>query len=112
MAAAGASLRDRIWSYRQLWRTSGAIASYLREDLGLTPGTAIGVWAPNSPQLVATLFGAMRARLVVVPIDPTATAEFASKVVTATHADLHLSCGCQTWFPIEDNSVTGTDNHG
>lgn len=92
--SAHVGLRDRSWSYRQLWDASGAIAGYLRTDLGLTPGTALGVWAPNSPHLVATLFGAMRARLTVVPIDPTATVEFVAKVVAATRAPV-LVCGAR-----------------
>ena len=90
-------LRDRTWSYRRLWHSSAGIARYLSCDLGLDPGTPVVVWAPNSPELVATYFGIMMARLVLVPMDATATPDFVAGVAATTHAGLVVSA-----FPVPD----------
>jgi long-chain acyl-CoA synthetase len=79
-----AGLRDRTWSYRRLRRAAVAVAQYLSADLGLRPGTPLVVWGPNSPQLVATYFGAMMARLPLVPIDPFSTQDFLERIVEET----------------------------
>ncbi len=84
-------LRARRWSYQDLWRSAVAVANHLRCDLGLTPGTRVVVWAPNSPELVATYLGVMLGRLVLVPIDPTATPSFVACVATTTRAELIVS---------------------
>jgi long-chain acyl-CoA synthetase len=56
------------WSYRELDRRS-RIAAWRLRALGLEPGDRVLTWSPSSPELVATYFGAMRARLVLVPLD-------------------------------------------
>jgi long-chain acyl-CoA synthetase len=83
-------LRRATWSYRQLAETADGTAWHLR-DRRLAPGTRVIVWEPNSPELVALFFGAMLARLVLVPIDPSATPEFVARVAADTDARLTVS---------------------
>lgn len=56
------------WTYRELDRRSRAAAFRLR-GLGLEPGDRILTWAPSTPSLAAVYFGAIRARLILVPLD-------------------------------------------
>jgi long-chain acyl-CoA synthetase len=56
------------WSYRELERRS-RIAAWRLRALGLEPGDRVLTWSPSSPSLVAVYFGAMRARLIYVPLD-------------------------------------------
>lgn len=81
-----AGLREDTWSYRRLWRAANAVACHLGEDVGLRPGDRVVVWGPNSPALVATLFGALLARLVLVPLDPYSTPGFVGRVLDQTDA--------------------------
>jgi long-chain acyl-CoA synthetase len=56
------------WSYRDLDRRS-RIAAWRLRALGLQPGDRILTWSPSTPELPAVYFGAMRARLIFVPLD-------------------------------------------
>jgi long-chain acyl-CoA synthetase len=56
------------WSYRELERRSRLAAWRLR-GLGLEPGDRLLTWSPSTPELPATYFGAMRAGLILVPLD-------------------------------------------
>src|SRR5262245_59374863 len=56
------------WSYRELQLRSKVAAWRLRA-LGLEPGDRILTWSPSTPELPAAYFGAMRAGLVLVPLD-------------------------------------------
>ena len=57
-----------VWTYRELDRRSRLAAWRLRA-LGLEPGDRVLTWSPSSPALPATYLGAIRARLVIVPLD-------------------------------------------
>ncbi len=57
------------WSYRELDRRSRIAAWRLRHGLGLQPGDRILTWSPSGPGLPAVYFGAMRAGLILVPLD-------------------------------------------
>jgi long-chain acyl-CoA synthetase len=57
------------WTYRELDRRSRLAAWRLRNELGLQPGDRILTWSPSSPELPAAYLGAMRARLILVPLD-------------------------------------------
>ena len=59
---------SEAWSFRELDRRSRAVAWRLRE-LGLVPGDRMLTWSPSTPALPAVYFGAMRAGVVVVPLD-------------------------------------------
>src|ERR1044072_2723577 len=56
------------WSYRELDRRS-RIAAWRLRALGFEPGDRLLTWSPSTPDLPATYFGAMRAGLVIVPLD-------------------------------------------
>jgi long-chain acyl-CoA synthetase len=56
------------WSARELRHRSRLVAWRLRQ-LGLQPGDRLLTWTPSTPELPALYFGAMRAGVVVVPID-------------------------------------------
>jgi long-chain acyl-CoA synthetase len=56
------------WSYRELDRRSRLAAWRLRA-LGLEPGDRLLTWAASTPALPAVYFGAIRARLILVPLD-------------------------------------------
>jgi long-chain acyl-CoA synthetase len=56
------------WTYGELDRRSRLAAWRLRR-LGLQPGDRILTWSPSAPELVAAYLGAMRARLILVPLD-------------------------------------------
>ena len=62
------------WSYRDLDRRS-RIAAWRLRALGLQPGDRILTWSPSTPELPAAYFGAMRARLIFVPLDLRMSAE-------------------------------------
>jgi long-chain acyl-CoA synthetase len=57
------------WTYRELDRRSRIAAWRLREGLGLQPGDRILTWGPSEPALTAVYLGAMRAGLILVPLD-------------------------------------------
>jgi long-chain acyl-CoA synthetase len=59
---------QQAWSYRELDRRSRLVAWRLRSR-GLAPGDRILTWSPSGPELVAVYFGAMRAGLILVPLD-------------------------------------------
>jgi long-chain acyl-CoA synthetase len=56
------------WSYRGLERRT-RIAAWRLRALGLKLGDRVLTWSPSGPELAATYFGAMRARLIFVPLD-------------------------------------------
>lgn len=57
------------WTYRELDRRSRLAAWRLRHELGLEPGDRILTWSPSGPELPAVYLGAIRARVVLVPLD-------------------------------------------
>lgn len=56
------------WTYRELDRRSRLAAWRLRAA-GLERGDRILTWSPSTPELPAAYYGAMRAGLVLVPLD-------------------------------------------
>jgi long-chain acyl-CoA synthetase len=56
------------WSYRELARRSRLVAWRLRSR-GLQPGDRLLTWSPSAPELAAVYFGAMRAGIILVPLD-------------------------------------------
>ena len=57
-------------SYRELDRLSRGFAAYLQQTLGLRPGDRVALMVPNLLQYPVALFGALRAGLVVVNVNP------------------------------------------
>ena len=59
---------QQAWSYHELDRRSRLAAWRLRSR-GLQPGDRLLTWSPSCPELAAVYFGAMRAGLILVPLD-------------------------------------------
>jgi long-chain acyl-CoA synthetase len=73
------------WTYRELDRRSRAAALRLR-NLGLEPGDRLLTWSPSTPELPATYFGAIRAGVVIVPLDLRMSREAIAGIVAASGA--------------------------
>ena len=73
------------WTYRELDRRS-RIAAWRLRALGLVPGDRVLTWSPSTPELAATYFGAMRARLVLVPLDLRMSTDAVEGIVAASGA--------------------------
>ncbi len=61
-------------SYRELDELTCRFASWLQQEAGLGPGERIALMLPNTLQYPVALFGALRAGLVVVNVNPLYTA--------------------------------------
>ena len=79
------------WTYRDLDRRA-RIAAWRLRALDLEPGDRILTWGPSSPEIPAAYFGAMHARLVIVPLDIRMSMEAVQTVVRASGAR-HLILG-------------------
>jgi long-chain acyl-CoA synthetase len=79
------------WSYRELDRRSRLAAWRLRA-LGLEPGDRLLTWSPSTPDLPAAYFGAMRAGLILVPLDLRMSPDAVEGIVAASGAR-HLVLG-------------------
>ena len=79
------------WTYRELDRRARAAAFRLRA-LGLVAGDRLLTWSPSSPELPATYLGAMRAGLVLVPLDLRMSADAIDGIVQTSGAK-HLIVG-------------------
>src|SRR6478735_8106017 len=79
------------WTYRDLYRRSRLAAWRLRA-LGLEPGDRLLTWSPSTPELPATYFGAMRAGLILAPLDLRMSNEAVEGIVAASGAR-HLILG-------------------
>ena len=79
------------WTYRDLDRRS-RIAAWRLRALDLEPGDRILTWSPSTPELPAAYFGAMHARLVIVPLDLRMSSDAIDTIVRASGAR-HLVLG-------------------
>jgi long-chain acyl-CoA synthetase len=79
------------WSYRELDRRS-RIAAWRLRALGLEPGDRVLTWSPSTPELPAAYFGAMRARLIIVPLDLRMSSDAVKGIVRSSGAR-HLVLG-------------------
>jgi long-chain acyl-CoA synthetase len=73
------------WSYRELDRRS-RVAAWRLLDLGLQPGDRVLTWSPSMPELPAAYLGAMRAGLIIVPLDLRMSAEAIAGIVATSGA--------------------------
>ena len=74
------------WSFRELDRRSRAVAWRLRA-LGLGPGDRMLTWSPSTPALPAVYFGAMRAGVVIVPLDLRMSPDAIERIAEKAEAD-------------------------
>lgn len=70
---------EQRWSAREFAERSRLAAWRLR-GLGLQRGDRLLTWAPPGPDLAALIFGAIRAGIVLVPIDLRMTTEVATRI--------------------------------
>ncbi len=82
---------QEAWSYRELGLRSKAAAWRLRAR-GLAPGDRLLTWSPSMPELPAVYFGAIRARLVLVPLELRAAPDTVERIVERAGAR-HLALG-------------------
>ena len=59
---------EHAWTYRELERVSRSVATRLLRG-GAGPGATIGVALNRSPEMIAVIWGVLRAGLVCVPLD-------------------------------------------
>jgi long-chain acyl-CoA synthetase len=64
------SCMGRTLSYRELDRMSAEFAAWLGKDLGLARGARVAIMLPNLLQYPVALFGALRAGMTVVNVNP------------------------------------------
>jgi long-chain acyl-CoA synthetase len=89
------------WTYRELDRRARAAAFRLRA-LDLQPGDRLLTWSPSAPELPATYLGAMRAGLVLVPLDLRMSREAIAGIVrTSGAARLIIGTGHDAPDPAE-----------
>ena len=79
------------WSFRELDRRA-RIAAWRLRALDLEPGDRLLTWSPSTPELPAAYYGAMYARLVLVPLDLRMSADAVEGIVKASGAR-HLILG-------------------
>jgi long-chain acyl-CoA synthetase len=79
------------WSFRGLERR-GRLAAWRLRAIGLEPGDRVLTWSPSMPELAAAYFGAMRARLIYVPLDLRMSTE-AVEAIVRTSESRHLILG-------------------
>ncbi|WP_435099810.1 AMP-binding protein [Arhodomonas sp. AD133] len=63
-----------VLTYEELDRSSAAFAAWLQREAGLQPGDRVALMMPNILQYPVALFGALRAGLVAVNVNPLYTA--------------------------------------
>ncbi len=72
---------ELAWSAQEMQRRS-MLAAWRLRSLGLEPGDRLMTWSPSTPNLPAVYWGAMRASLVVVPIDLRMTKEVVERIAS------------------------------
>jgi long-chain acyl-CoA synthetase len=89
------------WIGRELRYRSKLVAWRLRQ-LGLRRGDRLLTWSPSTPELPALYFGAMRAGVVVVPIDLRMTPEVVQRIAERAEATwLVIGTGADAPHPSE-----------
>lgn len=94
------------WTYRELDRRS-RIAAWRLRALGLEPGDRLLTWSPSTPELPAAYFGAMRARLIIVPLDLRMSTDAVEGIVRSSDAR-HLILGTGRDAPDPREAGLGT----
>ena len=68
MDGESAGIPDLAWTFREI-RQRSRVAAWRLRALGLEPGDRLLTLSPSTPRLPAAYYGAMRAGLVLVPLD-------------------------------------------
>ena len=80
------------WSYSALDDASARVSTLLSE-LGVMPGSRVGIMLPNVPEFAAIYYGVLRAGAVVVPMNPLLKAREVAYHVTDSEASLLFAGG-------------------
>jgi long-chain acyl-CoA synthetase len=94
------------WTAAELKHRSKLVAWRLRE-LGLQPGDRLLTWSPSTPALPAVYFGAMRAGVIVVPLDLRMAPEVLQRLAERSEAKW-LAIG--TGFDAPDAAAAGLEH--
>ena len=82
---------SEAWSFRELERRSRIVAWRLIA-IGLRPGDRLLTWSPSAPELPAVYLGAIRAGIVLVPLDLRMAPDAIERVAAQAEAR-HLAIG-------------------
>jgi len=72
-------IRRRATSYGEIARLAGRVAALLVQR-GIGPGDRVLLWAENSAEWIAVLYGCMLRGVLAVPLDAYGSVEFATRV--------------------------------
>jgi long-chain acyl-CoA synthetase len=105
----------RTLSFAELDVLSARFAAYLQRDLGLVPGDRIALMLPNLLQYPVALFGALRAGLIVVNVNPLYTAreleyqlqDCSARALLVVDMRAHIAQKILAETPVEHVIVTG-----
>jgi long-chain acyl-CoA synthetase len=81
--------RREAWTYARLRSVALKTAVLLKEH-GVRTGDRVLLWGPNSPEWVAAFWGCLLRGAIVVPLDDSATPDFAARVANDAQAKLAL----------------------
>jgi long-chain acyl-CoA synthetase len=79
--------RHASWSYSKLASTAALLANALKSR-GIRANDHILLWAPNSAEWVAAFWGCLLCGAVAVPMDDSASADFAGRVIRDSEVKL------------------------
>jgi long-chain acyl-CoA synthetase len=83
---------DAAATYRELDEQSGLFAAGLIEA-GLTPGQVVAIQLPNVPQFLTAYFGALKAGMAVLPVNPLLKASEIEHQLTDSAATIMVGLG-------------------
>jgi long-chain acyl-CoA synthetase len=77
----------RTWTlrYAEVVSASHAFAARLERE-GIVPGQAVAIWGENRPEWIIAFWGCLLHRVVLVPLDYRASAQFLDRVAAITNA--------------------------
>jgi len=97
-------LRTFTWTYADLAERITATAGWLDRH-GITQGSRMILWAPNSTAWVAAFLAALASGVIAVPLDVGSTPEFVEQVAREVEASLLIRGRYQPWLPFTGRSM-------
>src|SRR5499427_11155595 len=77
--------------YAELRRQVDALAGWLQQRCGVTPGDRVALYLQNSPQFVIAYYAILRADAVVVPINPMNLTREVAHILTDSGATVMIT---------------------
>ncbi|EJL26605.1 acyl-CoA synthetase (AMP-forming)/AMP-acid ligase II [Caulobacter sp. AP07] len=97
--AVALSIGDQVLTYAELdARIDAARGAY--RDLGLEPGDRVVLLLPTSVEFIVAYFGAHRAGLVVIPLNPLLGQEEVAYILAGMQPALVVAAGAEAPFPV------------